>query len=77
MLSRTRESSRERGIHPGSSWCDHKKPMMVNATQTDSYYARCLACCQMGPERPSSEAARQALQVLGAGGDSMDKYVGA
>ena len=77
MLSRTRESSRERGIHPGSSWCDHKNPMMVNATQKGSYYARCLACLQIGPERPSSMAARQALQVLGAGSESMYKGVGA
>ena len=65
--SRTRrESSRGRGITPGASWCDHDKPMMVNPTQTGSYYARCLGCLQVGPERPSSNAARQALLASSA-----------
>jgi hypothetical protein len=76
--SRTRrESSRGRGINPGASWYDHDKPIMVNATQTGSYYARCLACLQVGPERPSSNAARQALLVLGASRDSRYNGVGA
>jgi hypothetical protein len=75
--SRTRESSRGRGINPGASWCDHKKPIMVNPTQTGSYYARCLGCLQVGPERPSSNAARQALLVLGASRDSRNNGVGA
>jgi hypothetical protein len=50
---------------------------MVNATQTGSYYARCLGCLQVGPERPTSEAALQALQELGEGSDNMYKGVGA
>ena len=29
------------------------------------YYARCIGCLKVGPERPSGEAARKALQVLG------------
>jgi hypothetical protein len=66
LRSRTRESSRGRGINPGASWCDHNKPIMVNATQTGSYYARCLGCLQVGPERPSSNAARQALLASSA-----------
>jgi hypothetical protein len=78
MLSTTRESSRGRGINPAASWCDHKKPtIMVNPTETGSYYARCLGCLQIGPERPTSEATLKALQVLGASSDSMYKGVGA
>jgi hypothetical protein len=79
MLSTTRrEPSRGRGINPRASWCDHKKPpLIVNPTETGSYYARCIGCLQIGPERPTSEAALQALQVLGASSDSMYKGVGA
>jgi hypothetical protein len=77
MQSRTRESSRERGIHPGAFWCDHNKPTMVNPTERGGYYAQCLGCRQMGPERPTLVAARQALQELGAGSESMHKGVGA
>jgi hypothetical protein len=65
MLSR-RESSRGQGINRGaSSWCDHDYPILVTSTGTGSYYARCLACLAIGPERPCSEAARQTLLDMG------------
>jgi len=64
MLSR-RGSSRERGIKQGASfWCDHDYPMLVTPTE-QGYYARCLVCLAIGPERPSSEEARQALPKMG------------
>lgn len=44
---------------------EHDQPLLMNATDTGSYYARCLACLAIGPERASSEAARQALLVIG------------
>lgn len=40
-------------------------------------HARCLSCGAIGPERPNSEAARQALPALRArarGGDYGQKY---
>jgi hypothetical protein len=46
--------------------CDHNYPILVTPTETGRYYARCLACLTAGPERPSSEAARNALQIPGA-----------
>ena len=63
---RRRGSLRTRGTRQRVSWCDHNYPMLVTPTETGRYYARCLACLTVGPQRPSSEAARQALQVLGA-----------
>jgi hypothetical protein len=46
--------------------CEHLYPTsVINVVDTGSYYARCLACLEVGPERPSPEAARGALVVLG------------
>lgn len=59
-----RESLEERGINPGASWCEHDFPILVSPTESGSYHARCLVCLEIGPERTSTEAARQAL--LGA-----------
>ena len=40
--------------------CTHAYPILV--TETDKgHYARCLGCLQVGPKRPTSEAARRAL----------------
>jgi hypothetical protein len=64
-----RESPKRRGINPGAYWCEHNKPMLVTRSERGSYYARCLACLEIGPERTSSEAARQALLLLGASAD--------
>jgi hypothetical protein len=55
--------SRTQGMTPRASWCDHDYPMLVTPTEIGSYYARCIACLSVGPERSSSEAARQALQT--------------
>jgi hypothetical protein len=38
--------------------------MLVVETKT-GYYARCIGCLRVGPERVSGEAARKALRVLG------------
>ena len=44
----------------GGQECTHAYPILV--TETDKgHYARCLACLQVGPQRPTSEAARRAL----------------
>jgi len=64
------ESSKKRGMNPGASWCEHDVPMLTTPIETGSYYARCLSCLVIGPEGASSEAARQALRVLGASRDS-------
>jgi hypothetical protein len=58
-----RESLTERGINPGASWCEHDYPILVSPTEIGSYYARCVVCLEVGPERTSSETARQALLV--------------
>ena len=55
--------SRTRVMSPRASWCDHDYPILVTPTEIGSYYARCVACLTVGPERSSSEAARQALQA--------------
>ena len=44
--------------------CDHRSLAMVFTEL--GCHARCLRCGTIGPERPSSKAARQALRVLGA-----------
>ncbi len=54
-----------RGTRSGAPRCEHEHPMLVVGADT-GYYARCLRCLTAGPERPSAEAARQALRVLGA-----------
>jgi hypothetical protein len=64
-----RGSSNKRGIHPGASWCEHDAPVLMNPTETGSYYARCLLCLAIGPECPNSEEARRTLKVVGAGRD--------
>ncbi len=45
--------------------CDHRYHITVIFTELGCH-ARCLDCEALGPERPSSKAARQALLVLGA-----------
>jgi hypothetical protein len=66
-----------RGINPGASWCKHDNPILVTSTETGTYYARCLVCLKIGPQRPSSEAARQAILVLEASRDGSCKGIGA
>jgi hypothetical protein len=47
-------------------WCEHDYPMLVVETEEGGYYyARCIGCLRVGPERLSGEAARKALMVLG------------
>jgi hypothetical protein len=45
-------------------WCEHDYPMLAIETEA-GYYARCIGCLSVGPERLSGEAARKALLVLG------------
>ena len=60
------ETTRNRqGTRSDDLRCEHRYPMLVVGADT-GYYARCLRCLTAGPERPSGEAARQALRVLGA-----------
>jgi hypothetical protein len=49
----------------GNLWCEHDYPMLVIETEEGGYYARCIGCLRVGPERLSGEAARKALRVLG------------
>jgi hypothetical protein len=44
--------------------CEHDYPMLVVEANA-GYYARCISCLSVGPERLSGEAARKALRVLG------------
>ena len=47
-------------------YCEHDYPMLVVETEEGGYYyARCIRCLSVGPERLSGEAARKALRVLG------------
>jgi hypothetical protein len=48
----------------GNLQCEHDYPMLVIETKA-GYHARCIGCLSVGPERPSGEAARKALRVLG------------
>ena len=48
----------------GNLQCEHDYPMLVVETKI-GYYARCIGCLRVGPERVSGEAARKALRVLG------------
>ena len=48
----------------GKAQCEHNYPMLVIETKA-GYYARCIGCLSVGPERLSGEAARKALRVLG------------
>jgi hypothetical protein len=46
--------------------CEHLYPTtVIKVVDTGSYYARCLACLEIGPARPSPETARGALVLLG------------
>ena len=58
-------SDNERSEWYGNPWCTHEYPILLNDTEA-GYYARCLRCLTIGPERPLKEAARRALLVLGA-----------
>ena len=71
-----RETLRRRGINPRASWCKHDNPILVSSTETGSYYARCLVCLETGPQRLDSEAARQAILVLGPSTDSRYNRIG-
>jgi hypothetical protein len=63
--------SREPSDRYGNPLCTHEYPILVSDTEA-GYYARCLRCLTIGPERPLKEAARRALLVLGAGGAAED-----
>ena len=65
MRDSTVPSDDERGVRYGNPWCTHEYPILLNDTE-DGYYARCLRCLTIGPERPFKEAAHRALLVLGA-----------
>jgi hypothetical protein len=65
MRDSIESSGGERGVSYGNLWCTHEYPILLNDTE-DGYYARCLRCLTIGPERPFKEAARRALVVLGA-----------
>jgi hypothetical protein len=58
------KSARKPGPSVGGQRCDHRSLAMVFTEL--GCHARCLSCGTIGPERPSSKAARQALLVLGA-----------
>jgi hypothetical protein len=49
---------------PANVCCEHDYPMVAVETKA-GYSARCIGCLKVGPERPSGEAARKALRVLG------------
>jgi hypothetical protein len=66
MPSGRRRCLKERGTSPRVIACHHDYPMLATPTETGRYYARCLACLTVGPERPSSNTAPKALRVLGA-----------
>ena len=70
------EEKASAGRRPGprSEWCEHLYPLLVSSTETGRHYARCPGCVAVGPERPTAEAARQALLVLGLGASG--KYEG-
>lgn len=52
------------GGRQGNLRCEHDYPALVVENEA-GYYARCPGCLTAGPERPSGEAARKALRVLG------------
>ncbi len=58
------ETVRKPGPNVGDRRCNHSS-LAVVFTELGCH-ARCLSCGTIGPERPSSKAARQALLVLGA-----------
>jgi len=58
-------TNNRRGTRSSTHHCEHDHSMLVVGADT-GYYARCLRCLIAGPKRPSAEAARQGLRVLGA-----------
>lgn len=58
------KSVRKSGPSVGGCRCNHRS-LAVVFTELGCH-ARCLSCGTIGPERPGSKAARQALLVLGA-----------
>lgn len=63
-MTLNRETTRTWEGRQGNFLCEHDYPMLVVETNT-GYYARCIGCLSVGPERLSGEAARKALRVLG------------
>jgi hypothetical protein len=62
------QSATARGTRPANPPCRHDDLVLAIDPETGRYYARCRRCLLAGPERPSGEAARKALLVLGARG---------
>lgn len=46
--------------------CEHLYPTLLVDVEAGGYYARCLGCLEVVPERFSPEAARAALAMLGS-----------
>jgi hypothetical protein len=63
-MTLSKEPTSTWGTIQGNRHCEHDYPMLVVETKT-GYYARCLGCLSVGPQRLSGEAARKALRVLG------------
>jgi hypothetical protein len=64
-MTLSRETTSAWGGRQGNrGGCEHDYPMLVVETKA-GYYARCIGCLRVGPERLSGEAARKALRVLG------------
>lgn len=63
--SSSRNAPRVRTSAPKAR-CAHEFPILVLADDKSHYYGRCLGCLEVGPKRPTPEAARKALCVLGA-----------
>jgi hypothetical protein len=68
MPLRETQPATARGTRPSEHRCRHDYLVLAIDTETGRYYARCRRCLLAGPERPSGEAARKALLVLGARG---------
>ena len=61
----SRNAPRVRTTAP-KAHCTHEFPILVLEEDKGHYYGRCLGCLEIGPKRPTPEAARKALWVLGA-----------
>jgi phosphoribosyl-AMP cyclohydrolase len=61
-------SNRSQGTLSEDVRCKHDALVLAVNPDTKYCYARCLRCLFMGRERPTGEAARKALLVLGARG---------
>jgi hypothetical protein len=64
LLMHSRGTSKTRGLTSANPRCEHDAPIAATPTETGYYYAWCLRCHEVGPERATSEAARQALQQV-------------